>query len=245
MEYKIYWQVSGEHIHGTTDSEQASTFQIKRISKKKFAIVHETEHNTKRYATSQKSGLSSPLKLVRCANQRDISFDLKNDTRASVHVPRTEAKWQENSPFLIKLPRHDNSFRIAKGSKSKFITLIKHSEQSDTAQAVKADSRLKNTDTEQELQPQYMVASCESLDSGDHDLMLFYFEPAVGGGLPGVTFNPPPPPPSGICRVQSDCGELPCGDINSSSIEEVDGPDDIDHAFINLVGDEYIFPTQV
>ena len=133
-----------------------------------------------------------------------------------------------------------------------FITMVKHSEQSDTAQAVMEDSGLNNTDTEQELQPQYMVVSCcEFLDSRDHDLMLFYFEPAVGGGLPGVTFSaPPPPPPSGISRVQSDCGdinytELPCGDINSSNTIEVDEQDDIDRAFINLVGEEYIFPSQV
>ena len=237
-----------------TEAEQASTFQIKRINKKKFTIVHKTEDNTKRYVTCQthqpKSSSFCPLQLVRCTKTRDISFDLRNDTRDSVHVPCTEAKWLENSPFLVELPRHKKSLfpiKVSKGSKSTFITMVEHSEQGDAAQAEDVDSRLKNS--EEPLQPQYTAASCASLDSRDHGLMLFYFEPAVGGALPGLTINCPTPVPSGISRVESDSGtadtELPCGDINSSSAEDAHEQDDIDCAFIDLVGDEYIFPSHV
>ena len=117
--------------------------------------------------------------------------------------------------------------------------MVENSEQNDRAQA-------DNVDTKRELQLQYTVASCASLDCRDHDLMLFYFEPAVGSGLPGLTLQCP----SSKNRIQSDSGtldsELPCdsSEQGSSTAQGVQ-LDDIDHAFIDLVGDEYIFPLQV
>jgi hypothetical protein len=107
-EHKIYWQVIGDEIYGTTTASEASTFYIQCNEEQFCSIIHKTsELQTLRFATVQRPFLTEcPLKLVpNPEHEQDICFTLMNKTKQPIlKVPQAEEEWKRGSPFYIKLP---------------------------------------------------------------------------------------------------------------------------------------------
>ena len=230
-EQEIYWQViDNKKICGTTKPEKASTFYIKYASSEHFQIIYETESmKTKLHVLPE---AQQPLKLVKSTNdQRNISFQLKDTMNKEIScLPQTMVSWKTESPYFI-LNKRTEYYCL----RSDCYICVEKQEHDD-----------------EQLKYEVVASKKQEMDNG---LMLVYFTPVtkpqdlpapvqlhiqsdfseVGDELSqqlrdSAPASAPPPPPI----EQPDSGFAPGNDLPSELKD-----------FLQLVGDDYIFPLQV
>jgi hypothetical protein len=180
-----------------------------------------------------------PLKLVPSANQKEISFKLKNKVGKAVDPPKSMASWEGESPYFIQRPSANKSVRSVLAKNKCYLCVEHHDDE----------------------QPKYTVAAAKKREM-DNSLMLFYFTPAIK--LDNQSVHVPIQPP----RIKSDFGEVeddlsrpesagltlgglppppsppPILQPESDSATGNDLPNELKD-FFELVGEDYIFPIQV
>ncbi len=233
-EQKVFWQVINKEICATTRVDEASTFYIQyKCTRKRFQIIHKTEPMQTTLYVLPEPQHRQPLKLVPSANQKEISFKLKNNIGEAVDPPKTMASWERDSSYFIQRPKRSII------TKDKCYLRVKKQEHCDE-------------------QSKYTVAAAKKREM-DNSLMLFYFTPTIklhNQPVPiqphrvhsdfgevedsrsrpdsaGSTLSGPPPPPSPPPIQQPENGSVP-GNM-SNELKD----------FFELVGEDYIFPIQV
>ena len=176
-------------------------------------------------------------------------------TQKEVDVPETEAKWI-NLPFFIKLPMGSLHTGGPINRPMRYVSVMKRNEAKQDTESHDADSRnessmaldIKKGDEVKQMREshttdskdeklKYTTASCATPDMADKNRMMqFYFTPVGKVQDSTVVLGGPPPPPS---RIEYDSA------ADNDEFQGQQEEDDMEQAFIELVGREYVFPLQV